>query len=141
MKHVLILLVAIFASAHMFIFNDYMHEKSFRAEIVDKYTSAGSKGRTIREIEYKLENGHVFKLSAGEYAWQSALPGVKVWIQARPHDIEQTAWENFRYFMLPVVVASFTGVYLIFFLIFSTPLTPPKEKKFVQPSTKGPFEK
>lgn len=141
MKHVLILLVAIFTSAYLFIFNDYMHTTSVRVEVVDKSTSSGSKGRIIREIQYKREDGRIFNLSAGEYAWQAASPGVKAWVQARPRDMEPSIWGDFRYMMLPVIVAVFTGVYLIFFLVFSTPLSPTQEKKFVQPSTKGPFEK
>ncbi|MNC31210.1 hypothetical protein D3C75_795240 [compost metagenome] len=108
---------------------------------MDKTTSAGSKGRIIREITYKRDDGQMFNLSAGEYAWQNALPGTKTRVQARPRDMEPTIWSDFRYLMLPIIVSVFTGVYLIFFLVFSTPLTPPQEKKFVPPSTKGPFEK
>lgn len=141
MKHVLILLVAIFTSAYLFIFNDYMHPVSIRAEIVDKSTSAGSKGRIIREIQYQREDGRQFSMPAGEYAWQNALPGMKTWVQARPRDMERSFWGDIRYMMLPTVAAVFTGIYLILFLVFSTPLAPTQEKKFVPPSTKGPFEK
>lgn len=141
MKHVLILLVAIFATVHLFIFNDYMHPVSVRVEVVDKFTGAGSKGRIIREIQYQREDGRQFNMSVGEHAWQNALPGVKMWVQARPRDMEPSIWGDFRYLMLPIVVAVFTGLYLICFLVFSTPLTSTQEKKFVPPSTKGPFEK
>lgn len=139
MKHVICLVLAIYASFHLFAFNDYMHKHQVNAEVVDKEVRKGSKRKIIHEIAYKQDDGNTFKLRVSEPEWQAALPGEKARLYLRPYDVKQTTVENMRYFMLPILVSSVTLVYLLWFLFFGWTAAP-KEKKFVQPSTKGPFE-
>lgn len=141
MKHVIYLVLAIYATFHMVVFNDYMHDKSYRVEVVDKEMSSGTKGKTNLAIVYKREDGHVFKLSASVSEWQAATPGEKRWVSARPSDVEPTGMETLQHTVLPMAVLMFTIVYLMWFLLFYSWIPAPQEKKFVQPSTKGPFEK
>lgn len=140
MKHVIILALAIYATFHMMVFNDYMHDKSYRVEVVSKEMSNGQKGKTNIAIVYKREDGHIFQLSASVAQWQAAVPGEKRWISARPIDTEPSGMNTFIYTVVPIVLMMFTLVYMMWFLFFFSWSTP-QENKFVPPSTKGPFEK
>lgn len=140
MKHVIILALAIYATFHMMVFNDYMHDKSYRVEVVSKEMSKGQKGKTNIAIVYKSEDGQIFQLSASVAEWQAATPGEKRWVSARPCDVSPSRMNSLVYTVAPIVVGVFTLVYLMWFLLFFS-WTAPQEKKFVPPSTKGPFEK
>lgn len=140
MKHVIILALAIYATFHLMVFNDYMHDKSVRVEVVSKEMSKGQKGKTNLYLTYKREDGAIFQLSANIAEWQSATPGENRWVSARPIDMEPNYADTTLYTVAPLIVMMFTMLYLIWFLFcFSWPN--PQEKKFVQPSTSGPFDK
>ncbi|MNI40437.1 hypothetical protein D3C73_946610 [compost metagenome] len=141
MKHFFALVLCICATFYMFVYNDYMHEKSFRAEVVSKDMSQGLKGKTNITITYKREDGHIFTLSADANEWQSAVSGQKRWVSASQNQVEPSGIDSLLYTVFPIVLGMFTTLYLIFFLFFVS-LTPnTQETKFVPPSTKGPFEK
>lgn len=141
MKHFFALVLCICATFYMFVYNDYMHEKSFRAEVVSKDMTKGRKGRTDITITYKREDGHIFTLSADANEWQAVVPGQKRWVSASQNQVEPSGINSLFYTVVPIVVGMFTALYLIFFLFFFSLTPEPQEKKFVQPSTKGPFEK
>lgn len=117
MKHFFALIFAIYATFHLFVFNDYMHRQVVNVEVHDKALREDSKHRPIRDIFYQREDGLVFKRSVGELEWQTAQPGQKARLNLRPFDMKQTALENVRFFILPVIVAAMTIVYLLWFLI------------------------
>lgn len=100
----------------------------------------GQKSKVNLQLTYKREDGRIFQLPANVAEWQSAVPGEKRWVSARPIDMEPSFVDTTLYTVLPLIVMMFTLLYLIWFLLcFSW--SPPQENKFVQPSTKGPFEK
>lgn len=141
MNHFFALILCLCATFYMFVCNDYMHEKSFRAEVVSKDMSNGHKGKTKIAITYKREDGHIFTLAADANEWQSAEPGQKRWVSASQNQVKPDIINSLIYTVGPIAMGMVTSVYLIFFLFFFS-LTPNlQEKKFVPPSTKGPFEK
>jgi len=133
MKHFICLILAVYASFHLFAFNDYMHRSAVNAEVVDKTIREGSKHTIVREIIYQSQDGYTFKLPASEPTWQAALPGEKTRLYVRPFDYKQTTMQNFRYFSLPIIVAAATVVYLLWFLFFGWPA--PKENNIGTPAT------
>lgn len=140
MKHVIILVLAIYATFHLMVFNDYMHDKSVRVEVVSKEMSNGQKSKVNLHITYKREDGRTFQLPTNIAEWQSAAPGEKRWVSARPIDMEPNPVDTTLYTVAPLIVMMFTVLYLIWFLLFFS-WSQPQETKFVPPSTKGPFEK
>lgn len=134
MKHIFALIFAIYASFHLFVFNNYMHRQAVIVEVSDKLIREGSKHHTIREIVYKRQDGATFKRSASEPEWQAALPGEKARLYLRPFDMKQTPLENLRYFFLPIFVAAATLVYLLWFIFFGWPVKT-KDKNIVISNT------
>lgn len=140
MKHVIILVLAIYANFHLIVFNDYMHSKSVRVEVVSKEMSQDQKGKTDLYTTYKREDGRIFQLPTSVAEWQSTTPGEKRWVSARPIDMDPNPLDTTLYTVVPLIVMMFTLLYLIWFLLcFSW--SQPQETKFVPSSTKGPFEK
>jgi hypothetical protein len=140
MKHVIILVLAIYATFHLMVFNDYMHYKSVRAEVVTKEMVAGASNKTKLTITYKREDDRIFKLPANAAEWQSAVPGEQRWVSARPIDVQPNLVDTTLHTVAPLIVMMFTLLYLLWFLLCFSWSTP-QENKFVQPSTKGPLEK
>ncbi|MNE47915.1 hypothetical protein D3C80_1423440 [compost metagenome] len=85
-------------------------------EVEDKALRQDAKGQESAVIIYKTADGQTFERITNTSGWMAALPGQKRELNVRQFDTHQNAWDNARHFFLPIIMACFTGVYLLMYL-------------------------
>lgn len=120
--HAAIIAVLICLSAYSIVSNDYMKVVPTEVEVVEKTILPKDNGYSDAVIGYKrISDGMVFTCYVSVGAYVGSEVGDRVTIKVREMDVRQTPWETTRYFFGPVLLGSFTTVYLILFLIGFVP--------------------
>lgn len=121
MKHVIFLLLVLYAIFDMSVHNDYMHRRMIITEVVDKEIQHNSANDPIYVVKYRIEGGSEFSRPVNEQVWQVALPGLKTHSFLRPIDVQPNILDSIRHVFLPIVVTIAFFMYLIWFLVFWHP--------------------
>lgn len=110
-KHVVIILVVLWASTIAALQNDYMTFAMAEYPVVAKIPDARNFYLVLRS-----EEGERFSVSVGPATYTGVEVGGRVSMSLRPFDVRQTFWQNLLLFFGPVLVASVTFAFSVYCL-------------------------